>query len=118
MRVTTRSTAMLAGLGVVAFFVAAVYLSLTASSGLPGQSHRRVDAAFGTVGGLRVGDEVRKASVRVGQVADIQLRDDHAVVTLQLDSDETVYRDATVAIESRSALGQNFVELEDRKSVV
>jgi len=112
MRVTTRSTAILAGLGVVAFFVAAVYLSLSASSGLPGQSHRRVDAAFATVGGLRVGDEVRKASVRVGQVSDIKLRDDHAVVTLQLDSDETVYRDATVAIESRSALGQNFVELD------
>lgn len=102
---------MLAGLGVVAFFVGAVYLALTASSGLPGQSHRFVHAAFPTVGGLRVGDEVRKASVRVGQVSDITLEGDRALVTLQLDSDETVYRNATVAIESRSALGQNFVAL-------
>jgi phospholipid/cholesterol/gamma-HCH transport system substrate-binding protein len=102
---------MLAGLGVVAFFVGAVYLALTASSGLPGQSHRLVHAAFPTVGGLRVGDEVRKASVRIGQVSDITLDGDRALVTLQLDSDETVYRNATVAIESRSALGQNFVAL-------
>jgi len=112
MRVTNRSTALIAGISVVAFFVGAVYIALTASRGLPGQSHRMVEAAFPSVGGLRVGDDVRKASVRVGQVSGIHLDGDRPVVTLQLDKGETVYRDATVAVQSRSALGQNFIELD------
>ena len=93
----------------MALLIGAVYLSLTASTGLPGQSHRYVKAAFTSVGGLRVGDDVRKASVRVGQVTEIALEGDHALVTMQLDRGEPAYRNARVAIQSRSALGQNFI---------
>jgi phospholipid/cholesterol/gamma-HCH transport system substrate-binding protein len=112
MSATKKSTAVLAGVGLVVFFIGAVYIALTASTGLPGQSHRIVKAEFPSVGGLRVGDDVRKASVRVGQVTGIALGSDDAVVTLQLGKNEPVYRDATVSVESRSALGQNFVALD------
>jgi len=112
MRVATQRTAMLAGAAVLAALVGAVYLALTASRGLPGQDHRLVRAEFSSVGGLRVGDDVRKASVRVGQVREVELEDDHAVVTMQLDADALVYEDARAAVQSRSALGQNFIALE------
>jgi phospholipid/cholesterol/gamma-HCH transport system substrate-binding protein len=112
MRVATQRTSMLVGAAVLAALVGAVYLALTASRGLPGQDHRLVRAEFSSVGGLRVGDDVRKASVRIGQVREVELDGNHAVVTMQLDADAEVYGDARAAVQSRSALGQNFVALD------
>ncbi|KRF17057.1 hypothetical protein ASG90_06920 [Nocardioides sp. Soil797] len=111
MKTATQSKTMVLGAGIVALMVFFVYLSLTASSGLPGQRHTYVTARFADVGGLRVGDDVREASVRVGQVHSIEFVDGHPEVRLQLDSDHEVYADAEAAIGARSPLGQNFVEL-------
>lgn len=111
MKTKSQSKTMVLGAGIVALMVFFVYLSLTASTGLPGQNHRYVDAEFADVGGLRVGDDVRQASVRVGQVESIEIKDGHPRVRLQLDSGHEVYADAGATIASRSALGQNFVEL-------
>jgi len=112
MRVATQRTSMIVGAAVLAGLVGAVYLALTASRGLPGQDHKLVQAEFSSVGGLRVGDDVRKASVRVGQVREVELEGNHPVVTMQLDADAEVYQDARASVQSRSALGQNFVALE------
>lgn len=112
MRVATKSTAMIVGAGVMVALIGAVYLALTASRGLPGQDHRLVRAEFDSVGGLRVGDDVREASVRVGQVRGVELKGDLALVTMQLDEDAEVYQNARVSVQSRSALGQNFIALE------
>ncbi|MCW2816080.1 MAG: hypothetical protein JWN84_3535 [Nocardioides sp.] len=109
MRLASRNATMLTGLIVILVLVGSLYLSLTASTGLPGQSFRTASADFDNVGGLREGDDVRSASARVGQVRSIRFEDGKARVVLQLDSGEQLYEDARAAVVSRSALGQNFV---------
>ncbi|TWH00871.1 phospholipid/cholesterol/gamma-HCH transport system substrate-binding protein [Nocardioides sp. J9] len=115
MRLAAPNVIRAVGLAVVLGLVLALYLALTASTGLPGQSFRTANAAFDDIGGLRVGDDVRTASVRIGQVRDITYQDDKAVVDMQLDPDHDVYRDASAVIVARSALGQNFVMIDPGK---
>jgi phospholipid/cholesterol/gamma-HCH transport system substrate-binding protein len=111
MRLASNNAVRAAGLAVVLGLALALYLSLTASTGLPWQSFRTVSADFDNVGGLREGDDVRTASVRIGQVRSITFHDGRARVEMQLDPDQQVYEDASAAIVARSALGQNFVML-------
>jgi phospholipid/cholesterol/gamma-HCH transport system substrate-binding protein len=112
MRLARTTTIRIVGLAVVLGLALALYLSLTASTGLPGQSFRTASASFDNVGGLREGDDVRTASVRIGQVRTIRYENGKARVGMQLDTDQDVYRDATAVIVARSALGQNFVMLD------
>jgi phospholipid/cholesterol/gamma-HCH transport system substrate-binding protein len=107
-RASARS--LLVGTLVLAMFVASLYVAFTAGDGLPGRSYTYVRAAFTDVGALRRGDDVRQASVRVGQVHEIRATDDHAEVTLRLDGEQDVHRDARAAIWARSGLGKKFVE--------
>lgn len=108
---TTNGRTLLAGVVVLLLLALSLHLSITASGGLPFQSKRFVSATFTDAGDLRVGDEVRQASLRVGQVRDISYGDDGAEVEMQLDPDTKVYSDAKAVIQARSALGQYFVEL-------
>lgn len=99
---------------VLVLFVGSLLFAFNATSGIPGSSSSEVKVAFTDVGALRVGDDVRIHSVRVGQVGDIELADRQPVVTLQLETERPVYRDATAttaAVGARSALGQKFVDL-------
>jgi phospholipid/cholesterol/gamma-HCH transport system substrate-binding protein len=107
-RASARS--LLVGVLVLALFVASLFVAFTAGDGLPGRSYTYVRAAFTDVGALRRGDDVRRASVRVGQVHEIRATGDHAEVTLRLDGEQDVYRDARAAIWARSGLGKKFVE--------
>lgn len=112
MRLASSSVVRFTGIGVVLFFAVCLYLSLTAGSGLPGQSVRTANAAFTDIDGLRVGDDVRIASVRVGRVQKIQYVDGRARVEMAIEPDQHVYRDASARVAARSALGQNFVMLD------
>jgi phospholipid/cholesterol/gamma-HCH transport system substrate-binding protein len=110
-----RRRALMLGTLLVAVFLVAVYIAITASSGLPGATGRTVKIAFADVGALRVGDDVRIASVRVGQVKDIQLAGGQPVVTLGFDGDRPIYHDAsalTATVSSRSGLGQKYIEFQ------
>ncbi|WP_239029127.1 MlaD family protein [Pseudonocardia acidicola] len=72
-------------------------------------------AAFDEVGSLRVGDDVRIASARVGSVDSIQYVNGRAVVTMKLDGVRPVYRNSSAmaaSVGARSALGQKFVDLD------
>lgn len=111
MRARRRSAVL--GAALIATFAVSLYIALTSASGLPFSTGRIMKAAFTDVGALRVGDDVRIASVRVGQVKDIQLVDGKPVVTMGFDGDRKIYHDAravTASVGSRSALGQKFVE--------
>jgi phospholipid/cholesterol/gamma-HCH transport system substrate-binding protein len=111
------------GAGVLIFFLALVILSLVSQQGLPFAPRTVVKAAFTDVGSLRAGDDVRIANVRVGYVESIELvhsqnpvtgSSTEPVVTMRLDNDRPVYRNAravTASVGARSALGQKFVEL-------
>lgn len=101
------------GFVVLALFVASVGIAITASDGLPGKPTTVVKAAFGDVGALRSGDDIRIGGVRVGQVGDINLVDNQAVVELKFDGDKPVYRNSkavTASVGARSALGQKYVD--------
>ncbi|WP_116046433.1 MlaD family protein [Amycolatopsis palatopharyngis] len=115
-RRTRKFRSMLTGVVVLVVFALALQLALTADQGLPGATYTLVDADVSDVGALRPGDDVRVASVRVGQVKDVRLVDGTPRVTLQLDGTREIYRDAaaeakTVTVASRSALGQKYVSL-------
>jgi phospholipid/cholesterol/gamma-HCH transport system substrate-binding protein len=108
---TSRRRSMLIGVAVFAVFTAVVYVALTSQHGPPGVTGGYVKVAFSNVGDLNKGDDVRVADVRVGSVSSIALHDGHPVVTLALDGNRSVYRDATAAIGQQSALGQSYVDL-------
>lgn len=104
------------GIGVIVTAVVATVFAVTAQNGLPdylpGVQRMSVQAAFEDSGALRVGDDVRIASVRAGYVESIEAGDGKSVVTLKLDHEVPVYSDARALISARSSLGQKFVELE------
>lgn len=97
------------GLTLVAFVV---YLAATAHTGLPWTTTTTVKAAFNNTASLKVGDQVREYSARIGKVSDIEFVDDRAVVTLELDGERDVYADAAATILDFSALSQKFVDLD------
>ncbi|HEY2057347.1 MlaD family protein [Amycolatopsis sp. NBC_01480] len=108
---TTRSF----GIGLVGLAVLAVTIlfGMTASSGVPGAPKTVVRAAFHNVGApLKVGDDVRENSSRIGRVADLRYDGRQAVVTLELDGTVPVYADARAAVWDQSALAKKLVELD------
>ena len=111
----SKSLAVVIGLVVVLLFTASLVFAFRAQYGLPGATTTMVKAAFDEVGSLRVGDDVRIASARVGSVDGIDYVDDRAVVTMKLEGERPVYRDSTAtaaSVGARSALGQKFVDLD------
>jgi phospholipid/cholesterol/gamma-HCH transport system substrate-binding protein len=92
--------------------VVAVYVAFTSPQGLPFATHSYSKAAFDDASGIRSGDDVRIAQVRVGHVQNIALQGGHAVLTMQFDQPHVVYHDAKATINGRSALGQEYVNLE------
>jgi phospholipid/cholesterol/gamma-HCH transport system substrate-binding protein len=102
-----------AGYGTLGAFVLAIIFGLNATHGSPLRERATVTADFDDVSGLFVGDDVRTASVRVGFVKEVRLKDGHAFVVLKLDDPDTkVYANATAGVIDRSGLGQKFVNLD------
>lgn len=109
-----RSFSLFAGFVVLAAVVGTLAFAATASNGSPFSERTTVKAAFTEIGSLREGDDVRIASARVGSIEKVEPGDGRALVTLRLDGDRTIYRNASVAatVSARSALGQKFVNLD------
>lgn len=67
-------------------------------------------AEMAEAGGLRAGDDVRVAGLKVGKVDDVELKDDHVEVTFGVEGvelgDETV-----AAVKSDNALGSKFLSI-------
>jgi phospholipid/cholesterol/gamma-HCH transport system substrate-binding protein len=109
---TVQGRSFLVGVALLAVVALAAYVALTAKGGPPLTQHIQVKAAFSDVGQLSTGDDVRQNSVRIGQVGAIDYSNAEAIVTMDLESNETVYADAKAAMWDQSALGQKFVELD------
>ncbi|MFJ8816608.1 MlaD family protein [Amycolatopsis thermoflava] len=101
-----------AGLVVFAMIAAAVFITFKAQTGVPFAATTTVRAAIADVHSLKVNDEVREHSKRIGRVAAIDYADGVAMVTMQLDGEVGVYRDAHAEIWDVSALATKFVELD------
>lgn len=99
------------GLCVLAGFVAIAFVGAIVQAGgaLPGRRYTEVKAQFEDVGILKAGKEVKQNGLRVGSVSDVSLVDGRAEVTLRLDGDVDVYKDAAAYVGNFSALGKKYV---------
>ena len=69
-------------------------------------------AAFAESGGLEVGDEVRLAGVRVGQVEEISLDGDQVLVRFRVDKGTDFGEETAASIRIKTLLGALFIQLE------
>lgn len=73
-------------------------------------------AAFAEAGGLKSGDEVRIAGVRVGKVEEVALDGDHVQVTFRIEKDADFGPDSSASIKVKTLLGAMFLSIEPRGS--
>lgn len=90
----------------------AVYGAFTVHSGLPWSKPPLVRASFTDVDTLSVGADVREHSVRIGKVEHVKLVNGRAEVTMALDDDRPMYRNATASVYDFSPLGEKLIELD------
>ncbi len=101
-------------MGAVVLGVAVVFLIFAYSASDVGRSGGyEVDATFTTVGGLKVGNDVRMSGIKIGTVSRQGLDPETylATVTLSIDPVIKLPRDTSAAIASEGLLGGNFVDL-------
>lgn len=96
-------------LGVAGLFMAFAY----ATADLGRSGGYEVNAEFTTVGGLKVGNDVRMAGIKVGTVVGQKLNPETylARVTLSIDTSVKLPADTSASISSEGLLGGNFVDL-------
>jgi phospholipid/cholesterol/gamma-HCH transport system substrate-binding protein len=82
----------------------------TMSNGL-GSDSRRFDAMFADVSGLRPGDDVKVAGVRVGRVEDIQVDGDGARVSFELADTQPLLDTTKIVMRYQNLLGQRYLAL-------
>ncbi len=68
-------------------------------------------AAFAEAGGLKPGDEVRIAGVKVGKVEEVDLDGDHVKVTFKIKGEPGFGRETGASIRVRTILGAKYLAL-------
>jgi phospholipid/cholesterol/gamma-HCH transport system substrate-binding protein len=68
-------------------------------------------AAFSEAGGLRPGDEVRVAGVKVGKVTEVRLEGDHVRVEFRVGRDTELGQDTGAAVKVKTLLGRKYLAL-------
>lgn len=68
-------------------------------------------ADLAEAGGLRAGDDVRVAGIKVGKVKDVELKEDHVAVSFGLE-DMELGDDTLAMVKSDNALGSKFLAIE------
>ncbi|MET8677262.1 MlaD family protein [Streptomyces sp. NPDC004647] len=71
-------------------------------------------AAFSEAGGLKDGDEVRIAGVKVGKVDEVDLDGDHVKVTFRVKGDPQFGTDTGAAIRVKTILGSKYLALQPK----
>lgn len=90
--------------------VLAVVLLNTMLNGVHG-STRSFHARFADVAGLRVGDDVRAAGVRVGRVEAIDIAHGGAEVAFELTADQPLLATTEIVMRYQNLLGQRYLAL-------
>ncbi|CAM3415214.1 MlaD family protein [Nocardioides dubius] len=90
------------------------YIGITVQGGgkLPLRDYTTVTAQFEDAGTLKPAQKVTQNGIRVGQIVEIEVGDAGAEVTMRLDGERDIYRDATARIGNESALGKKFIDLD------
>jgi phospholipid/cholesterol/gamma-HCH transport system substrate-binding protein len=98
----------------VTFAVVAILLGLllvnTMLNGLNGETHS-FKAEFADVAGLRTGDDMRVAGVRVGRVQGIDITKKGAEVTFDLVKDQPILDTTKIVMRYQNLLGQRYLAL-------
>lgn len=71
-------------------------------------------ASFSEAGGLRSGDEVRIAGVRVGKVSDVRLSGNKVDVDFRITEDVSFGPNSGASIRMKTLLGQKYISLEPK----
>ena len=74
-----------------------------------GSSGYAVYADFPTVAGLKLGDPVEIAGVRIGRVEGIALADDRARLQLRINDGVKLQEDVIASVRARGLIGDKFV---------
>lgn len=99
--------------GAVGLGIIAVLLLLAFNiQDLPLLAGNKYTAAFSEAGGLKAGDEVRVAGVKVGKVAAVGLEGDHVKVTFRVGRGTDLGRDTKASVRIKTILGQKFLALD------
>lgn len=104
--------------GAVGIVVLAAALTIGLSAGRISSliSTRGIQVEFANAAGVKTGDAVRIAGVKVGTVHSITLNGDRVVMGLQVDKDVRLGAATTAAINIETVLGTEYVALENRGS--
>lgn len=94
----------------VACVLGLVFLANTMINRATGDTHQ-YHAMFTNVGGLRPGDDVRAAGVRVGRVDAVELAGAKARVTFTLTPDQPLTASTHLTLRFQSLLGQRYVAM-------
>jgi len=105
------------GIGAVAVVVgcAIAYVGTVVQAGgeLPFRSYTTVKADFDDVGTLKPQQKVTENGVRVGIVTNVEYKSGGgARVTMRLDGNHPMYRDASAKVGNESALGRKLVDID------
>ncbi|MDZ5620503.1 MCE family protein [Nocardioides bizhenqiangii] len=99
---------------VAVFALAAILLLIllvnTMANGVSGDTNE-FTAEFADVSGLRVGDDVKAAGVRVGQVTGIEATDEGATVDFVLVDEQKLYDTTKIIMRYQNLLGQRYLQL-------
>jgi phospholipid/cholesterol/gamma-HCH transport system substrate-binding protein len=82
----------------------------TMSNGVTGDT-KKFRAEFEDVSGLRVGDDVKAAGVRVGQVKGIDATEEGATVEFELVEKQALYDTTKIVMRYQNLLGQRYLAL-------
>ncbi|KGN36449.1 MCE family protein [Knoellia subterranea] len=74
----------------------------------------KFSASFAQSGGIFVGSEVTYRGVKVGRVTGLELEKDGVLVEAQLDRGAEVPKDTLAVVENRSAVGEQYLDLQPR----
>lgn len=74
-----------------------------------GDSGYHVYADFPSVAGLKIGDPVEIAGVRIGRVESMKLADDRARLNLRVDDNVKLQEDVIASVRSRGLIGDKFI---------
>ena len=111
-----RTPAATGALGIVVILLATLSAFFLDSLPIVGAANRYT-AEFSEAAGLKPGNEVRVAGVKIGKVTDVDLDGDRVLVTFQT-KDAWVGDQSTASIQIKTVLGQKYLALDPRGTEV
>ena len=103
-------TDVLVGIFVLAGIICLGYLAIRLGKlELFGNNGYVVYADFASVAGLKLGDPVEIAGVKVGKVESLSLNDDRARVAIRLEPQVVLQEDVIASVRARGLIGDKFV---------